>query len=264
MERVAMVTGASSGLGRGLSLALVREGWRVGLLARREELLEELAREAEDLGGTALPLPVDVAIRGGVRDAIRRAEASLGPVDLMVANAGISEGKRAPGGVDGERGKRIFDVNVLGTVYAVEAVLPGMLARGRGHLVGVSSLAGFRGLPTAPLYSASKAAMTAFLEGTRADLRGSGVDVTVLHPGYVRTPMTESNRHRMPFLMEEDDAVEVMMRAIRGRRRSVAFPRVAACVMRAVSLLPPFAYDALVGRAGRRKWKANGGPGPAL
>lgn len=264
MERVAMVTGASSGLGRGLSLALARDGWRVGLLARRQALLDEVAAEVRELGGAALPLPVDVSDREALHAALRKGEAELGPTDLLIANAGIAERRAGPGSVDGERARILFGVNVLGTAYAVEAVLPGMLERRRGHVVGVSSIAGFRGLPTAPFYSASKAAMSAFLEGLRADLGGSGVAVTVVHPGYVRTPMTAGNRHRMPWIMDEDDAVRVMMRAIRQRRRSVAFPLRTAWLMRLLRFLPPFAWDALTARAARRKWASRGGPVPEV
>ena len=255
---VAMVTGASSGLGRGLALALVREGWKVGLLARREDLLTEVAREATELGGEALPLPVDVTERSALHARIREGEAALGPTDLLVANAGI-RGRGRPGEVDGEQLERVFSVNVLGAGYAVEAVLPGMLERGRGHIIGISSLAGYRGLPTAPAYSASKAALTAWLEALRGNLRGTGVDVTVIHPGFVRTPMTEGRKHPMPFLMELDGAVEVMMRAVRRRPRSMAFPFGLATIVRAARFLPDAWYDAFIGWMMRVRRQGEGG-----
>lgn len=253
--RVAVVTGASSGLGRGLALALAGEGWRVALLARRRERLEVAADEIRAGGGTALALPVDVTDRAAVHTGVREAETRLGPIGLLVANAGISEGVRG-GELDAERVRRIFEVNVLGTVHAVEAVLPGMRARGSGHILGVSSLAGYRGLPTAPAYSGSKAAMSAFLEGLRADLRGTGVAVTVAHPGYVRTPMTEGNPHPMPFLMELDDAVRILMRAVRKRPGSLAFPWPLALLVRAGRLLPSAWYDALVARVSGSRRRA--------
>lgn len=254
MERVAMITGASTGLGRGLALALAREGWRVGLLARRKELLDELALEIEGLGSRAASLPVDVTDRNALHAALRTGEEALGPTRLLVANAGIS-GSLGSGVVDGERMARVLDVNLRGMIYAVEAVLPGMLERGEGQLVGVSSLAGIRGLPTAPVYSASKAAMDTFLEGLRVGLRGSGVTVTVIRPGFVKTPMTEKVSHPMPFLMELDDAVEAMMKAIRRRRRSVAFPLPLALIIKAGSLLPPAWYEFIAARMllGRRR-----------
>lgn len=262
MARVAVVTGASSGLGRGLALALASEGWKVGLLARRAGLLDEVAAEAAAGGGRGLAVPVDVTDREGVRSAVARVEGELGPVGLLVANAGIPENGGARG-LDGERVRRVFEVNLLGTVHAVEAVLPGMLERGDGQIAGVSSIAGFRGLPNAPAYSASKAAMTAFLEALRADLAGSGVAVTVLQPGYVRTAMTDRHRRPPPFLMELDDAVEVMMRAIRRRRRAVAFPRRLALLARLGRILPAGLYDALAGRGAgrRRRGKREEGPG---
>jgi short-subunit dehydrogenase len=247
MERVAMITGASSGLGRGLAVALAREGWRVGLLARRRELLDRLAREIEGLGGQAASLPVDVTHREALHAALAAGEEALGPTGLLVANAGIS-GTLGPRVVDGERMDRVLDVNVRGMIYAIEAVLPGMLERGEGQLVGVSSLAGVRGLPVASVYSASKAAMDTFLEGLRVDLRGSGVTVTVIRPGFVKTPMTESASHATPFLMELDDAVAAMMKAIRKRRRSAAFPLPLALIVKTGALLPSAWYEFIASR----------------
>jgi short-subunit dehydrogenase len=247
MERVAMITGASSGLGRGLALALAREGWRVGLLARRREHLDGLAREIEGLGGRAASLPVDVTQREALHAALRAGEEALGPPRLLVANAGIS-GTLGPRVVDGQRMDRVLDVNLRGMIYAIEAVLPGMLERGEGQLVGVSSLAGVRGLPAASVYSASKAAMDTFLEGLRVDLRGSGVTVTVIRPGFVKTPLTENVSHAMPFLMELDDAVEAMMKAIRKKRRLAAFPLPLALIVRAGALLPAAWYEFIASR----------------
>ncbi len=243
----ALITGASSGIGRGLGEALARRGWAVGLAARREAELVRVAEGVREAGGRARALQCDVGVRKAVVGAVRELEKAFGPVDLLVANAGVSEDTPART-LDAGQIERIFRVNVLGMVYAVEAVLPGMLERGRGHLVGISSVAGFRGLPLRPGYSASKAAMSSFLEGLRVDLRGSGVDVTVVSPGWVRTPMTAKNEHPMPFLVELDDAVERIIRGIEGRRRHVAFPWPLATAVRVLRFLPPALYDWLGSR----------------
>ncbi len=250
MGRVALVTGASSGLGRGLAEALARDGWGVGLAARRRELLVDVTEGIRKNGGSAWPLHCDVGDRSSVENAVRELEEKLGEVDLLVANAGISEDTSVRA-FDASQIERIFRVNFLGMVYAIEAVLPGMLGRGSGHLVGMSSVAGFRGLPLRPAYSASKAAITTFLEGLRIDLRDEGVGVTIVSPGWVRTPMTDSNRHPMPFLVELDDAVEVVMRGVRSRKRHIAFPWPLVTVLRAARLLPSGLYEWLGSRIPR-------------
>ncbi|MBW3536011.1 MAG: SDR family NAD(P)-dependent oxidoreductase [Gemmatimonadetes bacterium] len=236
----------------GLSLALAREGWAVGLAARTEGALREVEAEIRGQGGIAAALPCDVSSRAAVHRAVDACRRTLGPVDLLVANAGISENTR-PEGLDAEGVERMLRVNFLGAVYAVEAVLPEMLARGSGHLVAVSSLAGHGGLPLTAGYSASKAAMTAFFESLRLDLRARGVAVTVVTPGYVRTPMTERNAHGMAFLVEPDVAVRRMMKGIRRRARNVAFPLPLALLTRVARAFPRGLYDALASRARREK-----------
>ncbi len=247
---VALVTGASSGIGRALSVRLAEDGYDVGLCARRAGLLEEVAQAVRSAGGRASVHPHDVSSRDAVLHAVAECEQRLGAVDLLIANAGI--GGRRGVEVDGENVERVFGVNVLGAVYAVEAVLPAMLQRGSGHLVCVSSIAAYGGLPRAGAYSASKAALTTYFESKRLDLRGTGVDVTVLAPGWVRTPMTGGEHSTRPILLELEPAVDRMMRAIRERRPHLAFPWTLATAVRLGRLLPRFAYDRLVGGLFRR------------
>lgn len=257
---VCVITGASSGLGRGLARRLAREGYAVALLARRREPMEELAAEVAAAGGRAAVYVCDVTVRHEVLKAVEGARQDLGPVDLLVANAGISINTRVEN-FDAEAVERVIRTNFLGAVYAVEAVLPEMLGRRTGHLVAVSSLAGFGGLPLSAAYSASKAALTNFFESLRLDLRGTGVWVTVISPGFVKTPMTSHNRHPMPFLLGLDDAVERMVRGIRARKKSLVFPRRLGAVVWAAQLLPRTWYDALASRIDRRKSPEAGGPG---
>ncbi len=248
--RTAIITGASSGLGRGLAIALAREGWNVGLVARREEALREVASRVEAEGARASVAPADVGDRVQLREAVTKVEAELGPISLAIANAGWGE-VTDPRALDSGRVEQMFRVNFFGMLHLFEPVIPGMIERGQGHLVGVSSLAGIRGLPTAGAYSASKAAMTAFLEAIRGDLRGAGVKVTPILPGYVKTPMTANRTHPMPFLMEEDDAIRLMMRAIRQERRYFAFPWPLNFLLKVGKRLPPVVWDRLAGRARR-------------
>lgn len=248
----ALITGASSGIGEALTRRLAAGGRPVALVARRADLLESLAAEIRRGGGRAEAYPCDVGVRDGVRRVVARCQETLGPVGLLVANAGVSENTR-PGSLDAESVERILRVNFLGAVYFVEAVLPGMLERDRGRLVAVSSLAGYGGLPLTAAYSASKAAMTNFFESLRIDLRETGVGVTVVCPGYVRTPMTDGNLHSMPFLVEVDAAAERIHRAIEAGRASLSFPLPMAAFAWFARLLPRPLYDRLIGRIDRRK-----------
>lgn len=250
---IALVTGASSGIGHALSLALAREGWDVAVLARREPALRELAAGIEASGGRALVLPADVRDADAVSIAVAGCRAGLGPVDLLVANAGISGSTDFRSAHFREDVERVMSVNFLGAVYVLDAVLPHMLERGRGHVVAIGSLAGFRGLPLSAAYSASKGALANFFESLRVDLRGTGVDVTLVRPGYVRTPLTDQNDHPMPWLMELDDAVERIMRAIRRHARSAQFPWPLARAVWLGQLFPDGLYDFLVSKVRREK-----------
>lgn len=258
---VAFVTGASSGLGRGLALRLGADGWAVGLAARRVEALEDVCREIQAAGGVAVVCPCDVSDREQVHRAVDRARSSLGPVTLAVANAGIS-GMTEVDRLDARDVQRMTSINFLGAVYLVEAVLPDMLARGRGQLVAVGSLAGYGGLPKTAAYSATKGALHNFFESLRVDLRDRGVAVTIITPGYVDTPMTELNAHPMPFLQDPGQAVDRMMRAIRARRRLLSFPRPLSTLTWLAQIFPTRVYDFLASRQ-RRDKKAAAETGPS-
>jgi short-subunit dehydrogenase len=252
MSRVAFITGASSGLGAGLARRLARSGYAVALAARRRDRLDEVAGAVRAAGGTALPLACDVREQDQVRAAVEAAVSALGPVDLLVANAGVS-GMTRPEDFSARRVEDVMRTNFLGPVYAVEAVLPSMLQRRSGHLVAVGSLTGYGGLPKTAAYSASKGALHNFFESLRLDLRGSGVDVTVITPGYVKTELTEKNTHRMPFLMELDDAVERMARGIERKDALVAFPLPLFALVWMAQVLPASIYDRIGSRVRREK-----------
>jgi short-subunit dehydrogenase len=252
MNGVAFITGASSGFGAGFARRFARDGYGVALAARRLDRLEALAGEIRSAGGRVAAFACDVAEPEQVRAAIRGAEAELGPVDVLVNNAGTSDLTYAAA-FDAEAVERLMRVNFLGMVYATEAVLPGMLERGRGQIVAIGSLAGYGGLPKTGAYSASKGAVHNFFESLRIDLQHEGVAVTVITPGYVRSEMTDRNEHRMPFLMDLDDGVDLMYRAIRARRKMLAFPRPLSSLVWAAQVIPARLYDWLGSRVKRRK-----------
>src|SRR6184192_2340535 len=202
-NRVALVTGASSGIGRGLAV----------LLARRGEVLDEIVNEIEAAGGRALALPADVTDAIAVRDASEKLSSKFGPIDVLFANAGVGATTHAKD-LDAKQVASVVDVNVIGVVNSVTAVIPGMVERGRGQLVAISSLAAYRGLPKSAAYCASKAAVSAFFESVRIDLIDTGVDVTIIHPGFIKTPLTAGRQAQMPFLMEVDYASNKIIHAI--------------------------------------------------
>jgi short-subunit dehydrogenase len=239
---VALVTGASSGIGLELARRLAREGTKVALVARRKELLERLAAEIRAAGGTALPLRCDVRERTSVRAAVENAARELGPIDLLIANAGVGHVVPADP-LDATLIEDSMRTNFFGPVYGVEAVLPSMLARRAGHIVGVSSLAAYRGLPRTHAYCASKSALNAFLEGLRVELADRGVRVTTICPGFVRTPMVAANAGAMPFVLEPDEAARRILRAVRAGRRVHNFPWPMAALTGLARLVPNAVID---------------------
>ncbi len=238
MRRVAVVTGASSGIGRALALALARDGYDLGLTARRLDRLESLAAAIRVTGARAECVAADAARRDKTRDAVRTLAERLGPVDLLVANAGVAHGTDALA-PDADALEAEFRVNVFGAFYALEAVIPAMRERRTGHVVVISSLAGYRGLPGAAGYCATKAALTRLVEGLRPDWALAGIRTTIVHPGYVRSEMTDRNRFRMPFLMETDQAAKLIAGAIRRKKKVCEFPwRMSMLVRWLVRYLP--------------------------
>ena len=220
---VALVTGASTGIGRALAQELARRGHAVGLIARRGELLAELADALAATGARVAWASADVTDRTSTEAAVEQIVAALGPVDLLVANAGGSEPSPAQK-VPVDAAIRVMQLNYFGVLHVVGAVLPSMLARRAGHLAVVSSVASFRGMPTHGAYCASKAAVSTLFESFRIDLAGSGVTVTTIHPGFVATPLTEKNRHPMPFLLSAERAAGIIADGLARRRVDITFP----------------------------------------
>jgi len=252
--KVALITGASSGIGWELAKELARSGIAVGLLARRRDLLDSLASEIRAAGGIVAVAAADVANRQATRSALQELERELGPCDLLVANAGVG----APTHLDPINTsdiEKMFHVNVLGVVYSIEAVLSGMLARKKGHLVAVSSLAAYKGLPGENGYSASKAAVNNLMEGFRIRLRPLGVHVTTVCPGFIATPMTARNKFRMPFLLSAPEAARRIVRALRRRPAVYNFPWQMSLLMGLLQWLP----DGVI-RWGMAEYNANPPP----
>lgn len=246
-EKVVLITGASSGIGGALAVEFGERGASLGLLARRAEALNEIAAEAEKAGGRALPLLADVRDVRAVREAAVRLREKFGRIDVLVANAGVG-GTTNGKNFDPADFAEVININVLGSANSVAAVLPEMLKQGSGQLVAISSLAAYRGLPKSGAYCASKAALSSFFESLRLDLKGTGVDVTIIYPGFVKTPLTAGRAAKMPYLMELDYAAKKIVRAIEARKKSYAFPWQLASLVRAGMLMPIFMYDRIAAK----------------
>lgn len=221
--RTVAITGASSGIGYEMAKQFAAMGCQVGLMARREGPVQELAEKIEADGGRAVAVATDVTKREDVVAAFASIREELGPIDLVVANAGTGFPVKAEN-FDAEKAAWLYMVNVIGVLNCLEAALPEMIRARRGHIVGISSLAAYRSFPESHVYCASKAALNAQLEGLRAEVWRFGVHVTTICPGFIRTPLTDKNEFKMPFLLEPEDAVERMIRAIVRKKKVYNFP----------------------------------------
>jgi short-subunit dehydrogenase len=243
----ALITGASSGIGRALAERLARKGTHVVVAARRQAELDTLVESIERAGGSAEALVLDVADSDAAFATIQALDARL-PLDLVVANAGIATPTPAKR-IEWKKVAQVFDINVLGATATLCAPIAGMLQRGRGHIVGVASLAGYRGLPGSAAYSSSKAALIAFLDSLRVDLARTPIAVTTICPGYIVTDLTaDKPRGTMPFLMPLDEAADIIERAIEARVPLCAFPAPMAALARTALVMPTSMFDWLARR----------------
>ena len=247
------LTGASSGIGEALARHYAARGATLGLVARRAQRLRELKAS---LPATAETYECDVrdlaALKGAAGDFIAR----HGVPDLVIGNAGVSYGTRTESEQDAATFREILDINVIGLVHTFHPFVAPMRARGAGRLAGIASVAGFRGLPGAAAYSASKAAAIRYLEALRVELRGSGVGVTTICPGFIATPMTAKNPYPMPFILSTDDAARRIARAIDAGKGYAIIPWQMAIVGRILGVLPNAIFDRLMAGRGRKPPKA--------
>jgi short-subunit dehydrogenase len=245
------VTGASSGIGAALASHYARQGAAaLGLVARRRDRLEALAAS---LGVPAACYGSDVTDAGAMRAAGADFVARFGAPDIVVANAGVSAGTLTEHAEDLAALARILEINVAGMANTFQPFVEPMRALGRGTLVGIASVAGFRGLPGAGAYSASKAAAIAYLESLRVELRASDIAVVTICPGYIATPMTAENSYRMPFLLDADEAARRFARAIAAKRRRVVIPWQMALLSLVFRALPGWLYDRVFERGPRKR-----------
>ncbi len=219
-----LLTGAAHGIGRATAMALAKRGMPLGLIDRDGPALAALAQEIKDLGGVVADTVVDVNDGDALKRAIGSITNRIGSIEVLVACAGVGSLTLVPD-LDIAMLRRTLDVNVIGVAQCIEAVLPCMIANGRGHIVGVASVAGYRGFPWMISYSCSKAALIAYLEALRPGLSRRGVTVTTVCPGFVRTRLSTPFPYRHPVKMiEPEDAARHLVRAVERRPRNCVFP----------------------------------------
>jgi NAD(P)-dependent dehydrogenase (short-subunit alcohol dehydrogenase family) len=257
-DKVVLITGAASGLGRQLALELAREGAVVAAIDLQAGPLRALR---EEMGARRAGWAVaDVGDGAGLSAAVNELERALGPIDVLIANAGVGTETPAVAFCPADLARQVR-VNLLGVANSIGAVLPGMLRRGRGHLVAVSSLASYRGMPRGGGYCASKAGVNALMDSLRVELRPHGIACTTVCPGWIRTPLARQSSLRKRGVLNADQAARRVLRAVRRRRPFAAFPFVPRLAVALMRWLPVPLGDALAGWSLSRKGRA---PAPAV
>ncbi len=242
-----LLTGASSGIGLALSRLLAREKVKLALLARREPVLKRLAEELKNSGSVLLPIPCDVTKRADVRRSCLDVKTEFGQIDIAILNSGLA----LRGDIDrfsADEARDIFDVNVFGVLYFIEELLPDFRRRKEGVIVGVSSLSDCRGFPGSGFYNASKTAMTFLLESLRIELKKYNIKVVTVKPGYVKTEMTEKNRHYMPFLMPAERAAGFILKGLKKEKRLIQFPLPTVLGTKLLRSMPDALYERIAGK----------------
>ncbi|HAU28788.1 MAG TPA: short-chain dehydrogenase [Rhodospirillaceae bacterium] len=241
-----LITGASSGIGKALALEYAAPGICLMLIARNDERLTDVADTCRNCGAMVECATLDVQDSDAMAAWIA-CQDDLHPIDLAIANAGISAGT-AGGDESAEQARRIFSVNVEGTLNTLHPIIPSMAGRRRGQLALMASMAAFRGMPGAPAYSASKGAVRLYGEALRGELAPEGVEVSVICPGFVKSRITDANRFFMPLLMPAEKAAKRIRRGLEKNQARIAFPRRMYFFAWLMGALPPAWTDLLMAR----------------
>lgn len=241
-----VITGASSGLGAALARLYAAQGVTLGLVGRDVQRLQKVAKKCQSLGAQVEIATINVTDAHAMHEFLTDFDVRY-PVDLCIANAGISAGS-AGGGESIEQATRILNVNLLGVLHTVNPLLSGMKKRQNGHIAIISSIAGFRGLPTAPAYSVSKAAVRYYAQALRAQLYHDHIHVSTICPGFIKTPMTDVNPFPMPFMVTAENAAKRIKRGIEKRKKMIAFPWTLVWMARLQNILPEYVMHKIYAR----------------
>ena len=245
-NKTIILTGASSGIGKALAGNLVKEKCRLILIARRKDILEKFAAENKNHNAEVFVYQCDVSNKEDVTKTFSEIITKFGKIDIAVLNAGTGQNVSVEN-YDSKYADEIFGVNVLGMIYCVEQLLPGLIKQRAGMIVGVSSLADNRGYSGSGFYCASKAAATIYLEGLRVELKKYGVKVITVKPGFVKTPMTDKNDFDMPLIMHADKAANIILNGIKKEKRIIQFPLPISLSAKVIGLMPSWMYEFIAG-----------------
>lgn len=237
-DKVILITGASSGIGRELAIQLSKNNIKLALVARRENLLKDFTND------NVIAVKCDVSKKDEVESAYKQIIEKFGKIDIAILNAGYSVRMKVED-FDSELAEHIFGANIFGIIYWVEQLIPDMIKRNEGMIVGVSSLADSKGYSKSGFYSASKAAATTYLEGLGSELIKYNIKVLTVRPGFVKTPMTDKNEFHMPLLMSPEKAATIILRGIEKEKRMIQFPWQIVVASRLIPLIPNWIFEKL-------------------
>lgn len=246
-NKTILITGTSSGIGKALALKLLAYECNLVLISRRQDLINEYIGKFPNIKSNVLIQKCDVGNKKEVSEAYENIKRKFRNVDLVILNAGVSH-RIKPGKYDSKLAEEIFGTNVLGIIYWVEQILPDFLERRSGVVAGVSSLADNRGYSGSGFYSASKAAVSNYLEGLRIELAPYNISVVTIKPGFVNTPMNDKNEFWMPWLMNPGRAAEIIIRGLEKKKQIIQFPLPLVLLTKLIGIFPSSLYYHLAKR----------------
>jgi len=249
MVTTTFITGASSGIGSSLAIALAKKGHRVALFSRHEKQLEKIKTEIEKNGGMALVVPGDVTDPTSIERAFEEIENKWAAPDMIVANAGVAYWIKTTE-MKLNKARQTVDVNLMGLINTVQLALPRMINNGGGHIVGISSAASYRGIPNLAVYSATKAGIVRYLEGVRVENNSKGILVTTICPGFIKTPMVTDKYipkgTPLPFIIDTEKSTKKIISAIEHKRSHYTYPLPMTILGKIGLILPNLMYDKLI------------------
>jgi len=249
MVTTTFITGASSGIGSSLAIALAKKGHRVALFSRHEKQLEEVKTEIEENGGRALVVPGDVTDPTSIERAFEKTEREWATPDIVVANAGIAHWIKTTE-MELKKARQTVDVNLMGLINTVQLALPRIINNGGGHIVGISSAASYRGIPNLAVYSATKAGIVKYLEGVRVENKSKGIVVTTICPGFIKTPMVTDKYipkgTPLPFIIDVEKSTRKIISAIEHKRSHYTYPLAMTILGKIGLIIPNIIYDKLI------------------
>ncbi len=238
-----LITGASTGIGKALALKYGNKENTLWLMARSTDKLDKIVSEIKNNGGNAKSIPCDLTNTNLLIENSKEIEKLSGGIDLLIVNAGYSSRLFYYGNDNIEEAQKMINLNFSAAIIMIEYFVQQMIRRNNGHIVGISSIAGFRGLPNAGIYSATKAGLATYLEGLRVSLGNYKIDITDIRPGFVDTPMTQAKNNPKPFLTTPEDAAKMITKAINKRKKRFTFPKPMIFVGWVARHIPNFIFD---------------------